>query len=176
MGIALGAIGLVAGGCNTCSAAEPPPPFSPSFTADDALARLRASPCAAALNGHQVAQVGLRGFESADGPVVILDLEVTSPSSKLGVRYRTTTSIHLVPTTGDVRDGPACTTMLGALVAGLSRATGLAEQSPDVRRFVAEHPPADRIAATYESPVQPRGRILFVAPAINGVRATLTWE
>jgi hypothetical protein len=176
MATTIGVLGLMAAGCGPCSAAEPPPPYVPAYRADEALAKLRRNPCAGALAGAEVSAVGLRGYQGADGPVVILDVEVAPPPSPLGVRYRARTSLGLAPATGEVRDGSACTADLRVLLDALSRAVAAAEASPEVARFVAEHAPADRIQATFEAWAPPRGRLTWVATGADGTRVIHVWE
>lgn len=172
----MGALGMLATGCGTCTAAEPPPPYVPKYTAEDAAVQFRKHPCARALGDAQMASAGLRGFQSPEGPAIVLDLDVLLAPSGLGVRYRATASLMLDPVSGAVRDGAACTEQLHALVDAMNRAVVAAEASPEVRRFIADHGPAGQIQATFEAHVQPRGRIVLVAPGPDGARVPLVWE
>lgn len=172
----IGTAALASDGCGPCTAAEPPPPYIPPYTADEAIQCFKAGDCGRALGDWQVASADLRGFQSEGGPTVFLDLVLLSPPSPLGVRYRTTTSVALVPEEGAVADTRECAENLRTLLVAATRAMGKAESTPEVTAFIAEHAQASTVTATFESHVQPRGRILFSAARAEGSPAILTWE
>lgn len=154
--------------------ALPPPPFVPEYSVDQALEGFLKGPCGKALGDFTVLHAGLRGYQEPRGPCVILDLEIASPPSKLGVRYRTYATASLDPYSGEVLDPAKCAAELKQLCDHVLSLAEAAEKSPKVQRFIAEHQPAEGIYAQYE-PILPKGRIDYWVPA-KGEGNFLRWS
>ena len=148
-------------------AAEPPPPFVPPYSAQEALERLTASACGRALGRARLEALELDGWEDADGPRVALHVEVVFPPSSNGVELHTRVVVGLVATTGEVEDPARCIASLRGVMDQASRALAAAEASPDVKRFLADHASAAMVRALF-SDIGPRGQITFVANTPSG--------
>lgn len=173
----LGTLGLMGEGCGPCYAALPPPPYLPSYDETEAMRRFRESACARALGESQASAIGLHGYMWDSGPpTVLLDLEVMTPPSPLGVRYRTTTVVGLVPETGDVARPEECTQELSERMRRMTQAIAAAEASPEVRDFLARNGPVDRIVGHFDTHGPRGGRIVYVVLDPEGPGPMLTWE
>ncbi len=171
---AAGTLGLIAGESGG-AAAEPPPPYVPTYSAGEALARFRADACTVGLNDVIFEQATLRGFQGSDGPIVFLDLEVIAPPSARGIRCRTATSVSLDTATGRPIDPGNCAANLAILLATQHTALAAAEADPAVARFLDDHPHPDKVRATFDGTMQPQGRIVFQALGPDGGTAMHLW-
>lgn len=153
----LWAIGLAA--CRNDVRAIPPPPYVPPYSAEEALVRFLGSECGQALGAARVGRVGLRGFQEHTGPEVILDLEIFLPASSSGVELRISATAGLDPVTGEVEETRACAARLRKQIDHAIHTLAVAEADPDVKRYLADHPPASAIQAH----MAPDGSIVWIS-------------
>ena len=168
----IGGLGL-AGGCGRALRAEPPPPFVPKYSREEAILRLRDSACAKALGQATLEPVSLQGYVEEGGQEVVLDVDVVLPPSPLRVVVRVRTALALDPGTGEVLNPSECEKNLLALIEGAQKAISRAEGSPEVKRFLVEHA---QVQATFDPSIGPRGRLVFLGTLPDGTKVPFVYE
>jgi len=179
MSIFIGLFAIAKDGCARRYQAIPPPPYYPPYTLEEALRRFYASPCGRALGKYEVTEANLWGVQPYDAKTrttVGLHLTVTSPPSRLGVRYQTDTGDTLDPKTGELEDAEDCARIVAARVRNVDEAIAEAEASPEVQAFIALHSPPEQIWARYDPSFGDHGGITYAVRRPDGHDEVFEWK